>query len=301
MNHVVLFAYILNVSFGAAGVVSMAILHHRLRKTVTLALLVIMSGIGASLFYNLIIYYMSTVIGFPATLNAIQYGIGFLITLCVYGGVVILLFALDSVNRKIAAGASAAVMLVQIGRIFAGLFGSMEFQRAARFPALAAISGFLFYVGFVVYRGSQNADDGTVTVLLRRLGILLLIFAPVSVAGYFLMSLFPEVARLRISFDYPFFLAWSIIVVTAFIRHLSRPATVFEGGVVADGFKQTYGITPREAEVIEYIGRGLSNQDIADSLHVSLTTIRTHIYNIFRKTDVKSRVELLKVVSGFKE
>jgi DNA-binding CsgD family transcriptional regulator len=34
---------------------------------------------------------------------------------------------------------------------------------------------------------------------------------------------------------------------------------------------------------------------------VSFTTARTHIYNIFRKTDAKTRVELLRIVTGFRE
>ncbi len=37
-----------------------------------------------------------------------------------------------------------------------------------------------------------------------------------------------------------------------------------------------------------------SNQEIADCLHISVNTVKTHVYSIFRKTDCRNRVELIK-------
>jgi DNA-binding CsgD family transcriptional regulator len=53
-----------------------------------------------------------------------------------------------------------------------------------------------------------------------------------------------------------------------------------------------YGLTAREREIIELIGVGRSNQEIADRLFVSLATVKDHNHNIFRKTGVRSRLEL---------
>jgi DNA-binding CsgD family transcriptional regulator len=53
-----------------------------------------------------------------------------------------------------------------------------------------------------------------------------------------------------------------------------------------------YGLTAREREIIELIGGGRSNQEIADRLFVSLATVKDHNHNIFRKTGVRSRLEL---------
>jgi DNA-binding CsgD family transcriptional regulator len=53
-----------------------------------------------------------------------------------------------------------------------------------------------------------------------------------------------------------------------------------------------YGITPREREIVEMIREGKTNQEIADSLFISLATVKDHNYNIFRKTGVRNRVEL---------
>ena len=45
------------------------------------------------------------------------------------------------------------------------------------------------------------------------------------------------------------------------------------------------GISKREFEVLELIAAGLSNQDIADRLFVSTSTVKTHVSNILAKLD----------------
>ncbi len=50
-------------------------------------------------------------------------------------------------------------------------------------------------------------------------------------------------------------------------------------------------LTSREREILLKIASGASNQDISDELFISLHTVKTHIYNIFRKIGVKNRIE----------
>lgn len=51
-------------------------------------------------------------------------------------------------------------------------------------------------------------------------------------------------------------------------------------------------LTPREAEVMELLRNGRSNAEIAQALHVSIETVRTHARRIYRKLGVKTRREL---------
>src|SRR4029079_54194 len=50
------------------------------------------------------------------------------------------------------------------------------------------------------------------------------------------------------------------------------------------------GITQREHEVLIKMAEGLSNQEIADALFLSESTVKTHVSNIFFKMDVKRRL-----------
>jgi DNA-binding CsgD family transcriptional regulator len=53
------------------------------------------------------------------------------------------------------------------------------------------------------------------------------------------------------------------------------------------------GISKREYDVLLLLGKGLSNQEIADQLYVSMNTVKTHTSRIFEKLDVKNRTQAI--------
>lgn len=59
---------------------------------------------------------------------------------------------------------------------------------------------------------------------------------------------------------------------------------------------RTYGLTPREGEILQYLGRGHGSAYIANTLVVAESTVRSHVKSIYRKMDVSSREELLECI-----
>ena len=55
-----------------------------------------------------------------------------------------------------------------------------------------------------------------------------------------------------------------------------------------------FGLSKRELEVLQLMAEGLSNQEIAERLFVSLNTIKTHTSNLFEKLDVKRRTQAVE-------
>lgn len=55
-----------------------------------------------------------------------------------------------------------------------------------------------------------------------------------------------------------------------------------------------YGLTRRETEVILLVAKGYNNQEISDDLYIGVSTVKTHISNIYSKLAVSSRTEMLK-------
>ena len=51
-------------------------------------------------------------------------------------------------------------------------------------------------------------------------------------------------------------------------------------------------LTEREEEVLTHVAHGLTNSEIADKLHVSLSTVKTHLTSLMTKLEVRNRVEL---------
>ncbi|MET7394443.1 response regulator transcription factor [Dactylosporangium sp. NPDC005572] len=55
------------------------------------------------------------------------------------------------------------------------------------------------------------------------------------------------------------------------------------------------GVTDREREVLMLVGRGLSNGEIADHLHLSLATVKTHVGRLLGKLGARDRAQLVIV------
>ena len=52
------------------------------------------------------------------------------------------------------------------------------------------------------------------------------------------------------------------------------------------------GLTSRERDVLKLVAEGLSNTEIADRLHIGVTTVKTHITSLMMKTGSPNRVRL---------
>jgi DNA-binding CsgD family transcriptional regulator len=55
-------------------------------------------------------------------------------------------------------------------------------------------------------------------------------------------------------------------------------------------------LSSRETEIANLLAEGKTNGEIAEALFISLKTVETHIYNIFRKTGVSNRVQLARAL-----
>jgi len=55
------------------------------------------------------------------------------------------------------------------------------------------------------------------------------------------------------------------------------------------------GITPRELEILELIAAGLSNREIAERVHVSENTVKTHSSRVFDKLGARRRTQAVQL------
>jgi DNA-binding NarL/FixJ family response regulator len=73
----------------------------------------------------------------------------------------------------------------------------------------------------------------------------------------------------------------------AFMDHIAELAQISARPYLEpDAYSE---LTPRELEVLEFIGEGLTNQEIADRLYIELGTVKNHVHSLLKKLDVASR------------
>jgi DNA-binding NarL/FixJ family response regulator len=64
-------------------------------------------------------------------------------------------------------------------------------------------------------------------------------------------------------------------------------------GIKALDKDKTATLTTREKSIVDLVGKGLRNKEIAHRLHISEPTVKTHLYRVFRKLNIRTRSELI--------
>jgi len=78
-------------------------------------------------------------------------------------------------------------------------------------------------------------------------------------------------------------------ITAALMERLSEYAQMFadlETGVVEEA-----GLTPRELDVLELLGKNLTNQEISEALVIEVGTVKNHVHSILSKLNVNTRDE----------
>jgi DNA-binding CsgD family transcriptional regulator len=124
------------------------------------------------------------------------------------------------------------------------------------------------------------------------LAFMVLCITPLALSGYH--AIFRQVFLLV-------FLSWHLIPIlflNVYLNKYQEPERTlpddFETSLLA--FAQENDISKRECDVIRLICRGLSNQEISDTLFISLQTVKDHTHRIFVKTGVRNRVQLSNMI-----
>jgi DNA-binding NarL/FixJ family response regulator len=94
----------------------------------------------------------------------------------------------------------------------------------------------------------------------------------------------------------------SVAAVIAAVGDVLRGGTPISpdvaGGLVGRRSRSVGGdLTRREADVLQLVGAGLSNQDIAGELRISVNTVRNHVQRVLAKLDAHSKLEAVAIAA----
>lgn len=155
-----------------------------------------------------------------------------------------------------------------------------------------AVVVYALLLGFSSFRKLQDPLRKKMTLkVVVLLGVsLLTITADTFLGGRSPLFFFPiSYCTLSIVFIHHFF-KYYLHQIPGTVRSISEEAP---HRVSAEELFAQYNISPREQEVVRLILEGCSNQQIGDTLFISLSTVKKHITNIYQKLEIKSRYELI--------
>ena len=88
--------------------------------------------------------------------------------------------------------------------------------------------------------------------------------------------------------------SFTAIGIWAGLRLTRKKVVVIKDFVQDESQLVRLGISKRELEVLVLIAGGLSNQEIADKLFVSINTVKTHSSNLFLKLEASRRTQAIQ-------
>lgn len=199
----------------------------------------------------------------------------FLLPSCALILIVLNSFPIDTAPQWIGA-AMVYVFFAMLGLL--ALAALCAVAHAREFPPSLVFGGTLAAFSAISLIGIQVSqiipEDG--------LGPLLLVISTV----FFVGLIFAALVSLGRSHDEPTAPSVAAVPVEEFLK------------VRCEALACNCALSPREAEILLYIGRGHNPVFIAKTLVLSVSTVRTHIRNIYRKVEVTSREELLALIDA---
>lgn len=137
---------------------------------------------------------------------------------------------------------------------------------------------------------------------IKKISKLSLIFLPLFIVDLFVgfnFKVFLIISDYGFRFFPLFFVIWSIV----FIKEIFKNNELFNLNfdIIKNSFDQknlflkadNFNLTEREKEVLILLIKGKSYKEISSNLNISIATVKTHISNIYKKTDSKHKVELI--------
>lgn len=182
--------------------------------------------------------------------------------------------------------------------IMGGLYLGVSIVWIVTSVAIFSILEYVIWTLAVVYcvllllHERRNIADASVRYACFTLIIISLAMLPVVV----LAIIFPSLRSMSIPVLCLAYTIAALVFLFTALSHQEKNEKREQPDFSFETISAKFHITEREFEVIRLIRTGLTNKEIAAELSISVNTVNNHIANIFTKTEVRSRIDLLNLL-----
>ncbi len=130
----------------------------------------------------------------------------------------------------------------------------------------------------------------------RNIALFILIVIPVAILLEFLGTKYLGIESSKISIIPP--IIFIILACSKLMDDINRLSLFTNINTIESQNAKNYNLTPRETEIAELLIKGSSYADISSSLFIAMPTVKSHVTNIYRKVQVKNKIELLHALKS---
>lgn len=292
-------AHILTLFVGVSALIMVLFLYFRFRKAIFLFYFLFMTAVTMVFVINTVLQYG------PVGTNEYRWqtfsvlaGSSAYILLVIAAPIFVLELLRMPRSRMIRAGIALNCLLIT------GLAAAFLVSRGEVFYSLIQVAFLpsVMYSLYLLFTGYRKIESKLLQKAIRAFLIISISLLPLIVIDIFSARI-PGIDRVvpeGTSFSLLlFFLTWNILNLTYSAKHFFRPPES-DASFLRSALMESYGVTNREYRIIELIAEGRANKQIASELNISEQTVKNHIYSIYKKTGVFSRVELINKIHTLK-
>ncbi len=191
---------------------------------------------------------------------------------------------------------AVSCLILNVINLFARI--SFDILKISVYFACLLLVASIIYIFCLILYNLKGQNDPLRKKALKLILFFIVLYSPFAVVDSFydyFMFIFRHLPD-GFSFSAPYYFILNLVCLLLAGRYLlaGRAPERDLSEVVLD----KYNVTAREREVAIFIMKGMSNKQISDKAFISMTTVKTHIYNLFQKTGARNRVELINILKG---
>lgn len=310
----VLFCYMLALFLGIAGLTMAVLAGKKQRTEQNMAMQIFLAGMTVMSLYDFLLYYTGYVLGNITDMLALRIGS------CI---IAILFYLWLNLEQKIA-GTDEFRALQKAAKTYIGIYALLWFLSTILFTVnyfytirwillvTDIILLLIMLIGSVVYASKcvlMHHSKGTIYYMVIVTAMLVW-----NYASYFWgeASVYWGNSRfIREPLDLTIIFWFVVNIATVLYIYRNDFHQAFESGEpqaarpgefdIEKRMEEVaceYELTGREKDLARLIYSGKSNGEIAEMLFISESTVKTHVYNIFRKMEVKNRIGVTQIIRG---
>lgn len=130
----------------------------------------------------------------------------------------------------------------------------------------------------------------------RNIALFILILIPLAITFEIFGVKFLNLESSKISITPP--IIFIVLAISKMLDDINRLSLFKHSNTIESQNVQNYNLTPREREIAELLIKGSSYAAIGEELFIALPTVKSHVSNIYRKVQVKNKIELLHALKS---